>query len=136
MKTQRLAIGLMVLNIFIVMSVLFRANSAATPEVASVLRARAFELVDEKGRVRAEMIVCPRQHTQKMADGTTEYPETVLLRLITSQGGPNVKIAATEDGGVFGCSGKAGYVQILSRGTNLPCVKVVTKDGQERIFKP
>jgi hypothetical protein len=136
MKSQRLAIGLMVLNIFILMSFLFRANSAATPEVAAVLRARAFELVDEQGRVRAEMIVCPRQHTQKMADGTTEYPETVLLRLISSQGGPNVKIAATEDGGVFGCSGKAGYVQILSRGTNLPCVNVVTKDGKERTFKP
>ena len=43
------------------------------------------------------MKILPPDPTVKMPDGTTGYPETVLLRLIDSQGRPNVKIAATED---------------------------------------
>jgi hypothetical protein len=136
MKSQRFAIGLTVLNLLILMSALFRANSAVTPEIAPILRGRALELVDDQGRVRAEIKVCPPQHTQKMPDGTTEYPETVLLSLITSKGGPNVKLAATEDGSALSINGEAGYVQILSRGTNLPFVKVITKDGREHTLQP
>src|SRR2546421_4830555 len=98
MKTQRLAIGLTVLNLVILMSVLFRANSARTSEIAPVLRGRALEIVDDEGRVRAMIKVSPENPTLKMPDGTIGYPETVLLRLIDSKGGPHVKIAATEDG--------------------------------------
>ena len=106
MKTQRFIIGLTVLNLFILMSTLFRANSAATPEVAPVLRGRALEIVDERGRVRAMIKVFPPSPNVRMPDGTTGYPETVLLRLIDSKGAPNVKIAATEDGSAlsFGAS--------------------------------
>ena len=47
MKTPRFAIGLTVLNLLILMSILVRAQSATTPEVASVLRARSLEIVDD-----------------------------------------------------------------------------------------
>lgn len=117
------------------MAVLFRANSAPAPEAAPVLRGRALELVDEQGRVRAEIKVLPAQPDFKMPDGTKGYPETVQLRLITSQGGPNVKLGTTEDGAGLVIGGPAGYVQILSRGTNLPFIKFVNKDGREREFK-
>src|ERR1044071_782466 len=98
MKTQRYAIALTVLNFLILMPVLFRANSAAVPEVAPVLRGGALEIVDDQGRVRAMIKVFPADPKVKMPDGTTGYPETVLFRLIDSKGAPNVKIAEIEGG--------------------------------------
>ncbi len=85
--------------------------------------------------MRAEIKVLPADPKVKMPDGTTGYPETVLLRLIDSEGGPNVKLAATEDGSGLSLGGEKGYVQILSRGAN-PVVKLVNKDGREQLIKP
>src|SRR5262249_60451500 len=106
MKAQRFAIGLTVLNLMILMSVLFRANAAPTPEVAPVLRGRALEIVDDQGRVRAMVRVFPADPSGKMPDGTVGYPETVLRRLINSKGAPTVTTATTNvrSGGGFGGS--------------------------------
>jgi len=49
---------------------------------APVLKARRLEIVDERSRVRAEIKVLPPDPNVRMPDGTTGYPETVLLRLI------------------------------------------------------
>ena len=46
-----------------------------------------------------------------MPDGTKGYPETVLLRLIDSEGAPNVKIAATEDGSALSFGGESDPTQ-------------------------
>ena len=137
MKTQRLGIGLTVLNLVILMFVLLRANSARTPEVAAVLRGRGLEIVDDQGRVRAMIKVFPASPTATMPDGTTGYPETVLLRLIDSKGAPNVKIAATEDGSAVSLGGESNptNVQVLARGTNTS-LKLVNKDGREQLIKP
>ena len=137
MNTQRFAIGLTLLNLFILMSTLFRANSAATPGVAPVLRGRELEIVDEQGRVRAMIKVFPANPKLKMPDGTTGYPETVLLRLITSQGSPKVKISATEDGSAvsFGGGSDPTDVQILARGETTS-VKLVNKDGRQQLIRP
>src|SRR3974390_2756371 len=111
MKAQRFAIGLTGLNLLTLISTLFRANSAPPPDVAPVLRGHALEIVDDRGRVRAMIKVFP---------ATTGYPEAVLLRLIDSKGGPNVKMAATDDGSAASFAGESNptYVQILARGTN------------------
>ena len=137
MKTQRVGIALTAINVLVLLSILFRANSAATPEVAPVLRGRALEIVDEQGRVRAMIKVFPASPNAKMPDGTTGYPETVLLRLINSSGRPNVKIAATEDGSAisFGGDSDPTDVQILARGTNTS-IKLVNKDGRQQVVKP
>jgi hypothetical protein len=137
MKTQRLAIGLTVLNLVILVTVLVRAYFAPNPEVAPVLRGRALEVVDDEGRVRAMIKVLPPDPTVKMPDGTTGYPETVLLRLIDSKGAPNVKIAATEDGSVVSLVGESNptHVQVLARGAS-PSLKLVNKEGQEQLIKP
>ena len=137
MKTQRFAVALTVLNLLVLMSMLFRANSAPNPEVAPVLRGRALEIVDDKGRVRAMIKVFPEEPNVKMPDGTTGYPETVLLRLIDSKGGPNVKIAATEDGSAMSLGGESNptHIQVLARGSSTS-LKLVNKDGQERVIKP
>ena len=137
MKAQRFAIALTVLNLFILLPILFRANSATTPEVAPVLRGRALEIVDEQGRVRAMIKVFPADPNVKMPDGTSGYPETVLLRLIDSKGGPNVKIAATEDGSALSLGGESNptHVQVLARGASTS-LKLVDKDGRQQVIKP
>jgi hypothetical protein len=137
MKTQRLTIALTVLNLGILTFALLRANSAVFREVAPVLRGRALEIVDDQGRVRAMIRVFPPSPTAKMPDGTTGYPETVLLRLIDSKGAPNVKIAATEDGSAvsFGGESNPTHVQVLARG-NSTSLKLVNHDGREQLIKP
>ena len=137
MKTQRFAIGVTVLNLFVLMAVLFRANSAATPDLPPVLRIRGLEVVDDQGRVRAMLKVFPADPKVKMPDGTTGYPETVLFRLIDSKGAPNVKIAATEDGSAMSLVGESSptQVQVLARGTNTSFT-LVNKDGRKQVIKP
>ena len=137
MKTQPITIGLTVLNLLILAVMLFRASPATSAEVAPIVRARALEIVDEMGRVRAMIRVFPADPAVKMPDGTTGYPETVLLRLIDSKGAPNVKIAATEDGSGISLGGESNptNVQVLARGTTTS-LKLINKDGQQQVIKP
>jgi len=125
------------LNVVLLMPTLFRANSAPPEPIAPVLRAHALEIVDDQGRVRAMIKVFPADPNVKMPDGTSGYPETVLLRLINSKGAPNVKIAAIEDGSAMSLGGESNptHVQVLARGTNTS-LKLVNKDGREQVIKP
>jgi len=137
MKIQRFAIALTLLNLGLLLFLLAQIRRVEADDVAPVLRGRALEIVDEKGKVRADLMVYPEDSKVKMPDGTTGYPETVMLRLYSSKGRPNVKLAATEDGSgqVLGGESNPTYVQILARGAN-PIVKLVNKDGQEKVIKP
>ncbi len=136
MPWQRTAVVLTVLNLVLLMFVLAQVRPLGADAVSPVLRCRALELLDDRGRVRAEIKVFPAQPTLKMPDGTTGYPEAVQLRLIDSQGGPHVKLVTTEDGSalVLGGEGQA-YVQVLSRGGS-PLIKIVNKDGVQQLVKP
>ena len=93
MKTQRFVIGLTLLNLILVMPALFRANSAPPEPVVPMLRAHGLEIVDDHGQVRAMIKIFPADPNVKMPDGTTGYPETVLLRLINSKGAPAEVVA-------------------------------------------
>jgi len=106
-------------------------------EVAPILRGRALQIVDDSGRIRASITVLPADPAVKMPDGTTGYPETVLLRLISSQGRPNVKLAASERGAGLVLGGEANptFVQILAEGTGTS-MKFSNGDGREQILKP
>jgi hypothetical protein len=130
MKTQRLAVILSAVNVVILLILLGQFRPVGAQDVAPVLRGRALEIVDGKGHVRAEVKVLPADPAVKMPDGTVGYPETVILRLIDSEGSPNVKLSATEDGSGLVLGGDAGYVQALSRYAS-PTVKIVSKDGRE-----
>lgn len=94
MKAQRLVVILTLLNAVLFVLSLCPTSAGASPEVAPVLRGRALEIVDEQGRVRASITVLPADPKVKMPGGTTGVPETVLLRLINSQGRPNIKAPA------------------------------------------
>jgi hypothetical protein len=131
MNWQRLAVGLTAVNFALLACIVAQGRPAVAQAVTPVLRGRALELVDDRGRVRAEIKVLPAQPALKMPDGTVGYPETVQLRLIDSKGGPNVKLVATEDGSGLALGGEAAYVQILARG-GAPFLKVVDRDGRQR----
>jgi hypothetical protein len=139
MKSQRLLIVITILNMLLLVFSLgqTRAVMAEGEGIAPVLRGRALEIVDDRGRVRASITVLPPDPDFKMPDGTRGYPETVLLRLITSKGRPNVKLGAGERGAglLLGGESDPTYVQILAegRGTSL---KLSNKDGREQLIKP
>jgi hypothetical protein len=137
-KLQRLTIVLTAFNLVLLILVaggFVELRPAIAREIAPVVRARALEIVDDQGRVRAELKVLPAQPTLRMPDGTTGYPEAVQLRLISSQNSPHVKLVTTEDGSGLVLGSDNGHTQLLSRGT-APLIKIVAKDGRERTIKP
>jgi hypothetical protein len=138
METQQIMFALTLANAGMLAFSPAQPHRAAAQDVAAVLRGRALEIVDDQGRVRAEIKVFPAQPTLKMPDGTTGYPEAVLLRLNDSQNGAHVKLETTEDGAglvLGGPTGTKGYTQLRSRGVD-PFIKIVNKDGREQIIKP
>lgn len=137
MTTQRIALGLTVLNLVLPASTLSRAGPSAAPTVAPVLRGRALKIVDDRGRVRAMIRVFPPNPEVKVPDGTKGYPGTVPLRPIDSEGAPNVEIAATEDGSAprFGGESDPTHVQSLARGASTS-LTLVDGDGRQPLIRP
>ena len=137
MKLQKFAVGLTILNLLLLASNFLRPNIAASPDPApaSILRCRELYLMDDKGRVRAELKITPPDPNVKMPDGTRGFPESVLFRMFSSEGAPYVKLGAAEDGGGMVLGGDKSYTQALSRGAN-PFIKIVNKDGREQTIKP
>jgi hypothetical protein len=103
--------------------------------VPGVIRGRALEIVDDRGRVRASLSVLPEdpEHNWK----GKPYPETVLLRLMSPEGRPNVKLGATRMGSglLIGGESDPTYVQVLAEGGE-STVKLINGDGLERLIKP
>lgn len=137
MNTTRLVLALTLVNAILVACSAIRTGVAAPDGTADVLRGRALQIVDDRGRVRASIQVLPADPAVRMPDGTTGYPETVLLRLIDSEGAPNVKLAATEDGSALVLGGESNptHVQILARGKTTS-LKLNDRDGKQQIIKP
>ena len=143
MKFHRLLIALTVFNLGLLVFLLAQIEVRflglrflRSPEVnsaGSVLRGRGLEITDDAGRVRASI----KLHRASVLPDGAAYPETVLLRLISSQGRPNVKIAATEDGSAMALGGEAAptHVAIGARATSAS-LKLVDKDGKQQLIKP
>ena len=137
MKPQRLLIVLTLVNLAMLIFLVNEIRPLQADTAPPVLRGRALELVDDHGHVRVDFKVLPAQPTLRMPDGTTGYPETVQLRLISSNGRPNVKLATTEDGSGLVLAGESDptYAQIRVRGAG-GFVKLVNKDGREQLIAP
>ena len=137
MKIQPFLIFLTVVNLSLLMFSLARPRTVVAQGIAPVLRAHAFEIVDDHGRVRASITIFPADPTVKMPDGTTGYPETVLFRLINSKGRPNVKIEASEVGAGVGLGGESDptYASLGARGTTTS-LRLTDKDGRQQLIKP
>lgn len=135
MKTQRLLIGLTLVNLALLVSALVQTRPAAAEGVSPVLRGRALEIVDGRVRVRASLTVLP---AKTQPDGVT-YPETVLLRLITERGRPSVKISSSEESAAIGLAGptntKNTYVILEAKGS-ASSLRLRNEDGREQTVKP
>jgi len=108
---------------------------ASTVDVPGVLRGRALEIVDARGRIRASITVLPED--PKVIWKGKPYPETALLRLISPEGRRNVKLGASEMGAglVIGGESNPTYIQVLAEGGE-STLKLINKDGVERVIKP
>ena len=137
MKTQRSLVVITVLNILLLLFTLGQTRAVIAQGTAPLLRGRALEIVDDRGRVRASIKIQPADPDFKMPDGTVGYPETVLLRLMDSRGRPNIKMGASIDGSGLLVAGNADptYVQILAQGKQTS-LKLINKDGRERVIEP
>jgi hypothetical protein len=136
MTSHRFAVTLTALNFVLLLGVMAQGRVAEAKSPLGVLRGRALELVDDQGRVRAELKILPADPTVKMPDGTLGVPETVQLRLIDSKGSPHVKLGSLEDGAGLVLGGESqSYTQLLSRGGR-PFVKIVDASGKEHVIRP
>jgi len=84
MKSLRLAVAFTTINFLLLLGVVLRERAAAAQRIPAVLRARAIELVDGRGRVRAQLDV--------------EAEGEVVFRLRDSNGTIRVKLGASESG--------------------------------------
>ena len=132
MKIQRIAIGLTVVNLLLLLFLLAQIHRTTAQNVVPVLRGRALEIVDGQGRVRAEILV----HGPERVGGKL-YPETVLFRMADQNRRPVVKFTAAENGSALGLfDDSQGRVQLNAKSDTGNFVKVVNKDGREQVLKP
>jgi len=113
---------------------------ADSPE--QVLRARALEIVDAQGKLRASLQVIPEGPSRR-ADGSLVeqngkvYPEAVVFRLIRPDGRPSVKIATTQQGSAIDLGGGIDptYLVISADGGDTS-LTLTNKDGRSQVIKP
>jgi hypothetical protein len=136
MKSERLLIILTAVNLGLLGYQVFQPQlaGAATADVPAVLRGHALEIVDARGKVRASLVVIPED--PKVIWKGKPYPETVLLRLMTAEGGAHVKLGASQSGGGLVIGGESGtYIQVLAA-VGESTLRLINKGGTERLIKP
>ena len=107
-----------------------------------VVRARALEIVDAQGKVRASISIIPEGPARRADGSRTEhgeriFPEAVVLRLIRPDGRPSVKIATTEQGsGLDLVGGIDPTYMVLSSEGGETSLTLANKDGRRRVIKP
>lgn len=113
---------------------------ASGPE--NVIRARALEIVDAQGKVRASISVIPEGPGRRADGSPTEhgdriFPEAVVFRLIRPDGRPSVKIATTEQGSGIDLSGGIDptYLVLNAEGGDTS-LTLTNKDGHSQVIKP
>jgi hypothetical protein len=127
------------------MLVFFLTHQAAPVKASGreqVVRARALEIVDDQGKLRASLSVIPEGPSRR-ADGTPidpngrVYPEAVVFRLIRPDGRPSVKIATTEQGSGIDLSGGIDPTYlVLSADGGDTSLTLTNKDGRHQVIKP
>ena len=135
MRSQRLLFALTALNLVLLLFILFSSTvpALASTSVSPVLRGRALEIVDDRGRVRASIKLHPA-HTFEPTG--KRYPETVMLRLIDPNGRPEIKIGASVEGGGLSLVGVSDSTQVLLLADSSSLVRLKNRSGQERVIRP
>ena len=123
MNTLRIAAALGAANLALLAGAAIQARPAGAQGGEGVLRGRVLELVDERGKTRARLNVEP--------DGE------VVFRLLDQQGTIRVKLGAGKEGSGLLLANDATEpgVHILAKAAG-SSVRVVNKDGRERVLAP
>jgi hypothetical protein len=124
MKINRLAVALTVINLILLIVVIAQNRMIANQTIPEVLRVRAFELVDENGRVRAQLNI-------------DETNGEVIFRLRDEKETIRVKLGASEEG-----SGLLLINDLTEPGVHLlakqgdTSLTIINQNGAEQIIKP
>ncbi|MGB7207947.1 MAG: hypothetical protein WBD27_04740 [Pyrinomonadaceae bacterium] len=121
MRFQRVAIVLSVFNILLLFFLLTEVRSTAQPEVSPVLRTRAIELVDENGKIRAQLDV---EKTGEVVFRLRDAKGTIRAKFGAGEGGSGlsmmddrteatVQIRANKDGGGITLFSRDGRQKLL-----------------------
>jgi hypothetical protein len=126
-----LSVANLILLVFLLLS---RAEPALANPGVPVLRGSALEIVDGRGRVRANIKVQPAEVFEPTG---RKYPETVVLRLIDPHGRPEVKIVASEEGGGLSLVGGSDdtRAQLHAEDTE-SSLRLTNQAGREQLIKP
>ncbi|HEU4798650.1 MAG TPA: hypothetical protein VFT63_06955 [bacterium] len=130
MKTQRLALLLTAVNLVLLFYSLVQAGPSTAQTPAPTLRARVFELVDDRGVVRTRLNV--------------ESSGEVVLRMTDKNGTIRVKLGAGVDGSGLLLADETAEVgaHILARRTgtaerpNTTSITLAGANGRRRVITP
>lgn len=133
MNVHRAAIALTIINMVLLVFLLTQTFATNAQNNPPILRARGLQIVDEKDRIRAEILV----HGPETVDGTT-YPDTVLFRMATPQAAPLMKLTVSEKGTATGLSddSRAGGIELRAQRDRGDFVKIINREGREQTVKP
>lgn len=124
MSTNRLAVALTVINLIFLILVIVQSRTIANQTIPEVLRVRAFELIDENGRVRAQLNI-------------DETNGEVIFRLRDEKESIRVKLGASEEG-----SGLLLINDLTEPGVHLlarqddTSLTLTDQSGAEQVIKP
>jgi hypothetical protein len=123
MNALRIAVALGALNLAILVAAAVQTRTARAQDGEAILRGRALELVDAGGKTRARIDVEPNGE--------------VVFRLLDQEGTIRVKLGAGKEGSGLLLANDATEpgVHILAK-ANGSSIKVVNKDGRERLITP
>jgi hypothetical protein len=122
MNTLPIALALGALNLALLVGAAVPTRTTPLPG-GDVLRGKALELVDERGKMRARIGVEPNGE--------------VVFRLLDQQGTIRVKLGAGSDGSGLLLANDATEpgVHILARADG-SSIRIVNKDGREQLIAP
>jgi hypothetical protein len=144
MKSNRVVLAITVLNLALFAYQLVHLSrrggglSRAEAEgVVPMLRGRGLEIVDDQGRIRAQLQVLPADTKTSMPDGTKGYPESVILRMSTPDGKPRIKLTTSVTGSSLMLLGDSDTTQsILHANGAKSWLKLRNDEKTEQILKP
>lgn len=122
MKFQRVALVFSVLNLSLLLFLLAQVPSTAQQSVTPIVRTRAFELVDENGKTRAQINV--------------EKTGEVVFRLRDGKGTIRSKFSAGEDGSGLSLMDDRTNATVQIRAVQSGASLILfDREGNERVIK-
>ncbi|HEY4613785.1 MAG TPA: hypothetical protein VII11_12435 [Bacteroidota bacterium] len=124
MNDRRVVAVLCIINLALLSVLLLQGSTAVTQSEQTVVRARLFEVLDERGTVRAQIKV-------------ESNPDAVVLRLRDANGDVRVKLGADGNGSglVLANGSTEPGVHILSK-QNIVKLALTATDGRQRVIVP